>query len=148
MESRESSIFDAKIFVLKASSLLRGTSKETEFLKEIEELKKTTDTLMELGEDWKENMAIINIAVQGNGAMLELIKRLSKESDQGNLIKIGLTLIAFPFPIVIDDVLGWSLLAAGLIQRKIKNSALYLEDVNRIFPSILRELHEIRQEAI
>jgi len=65
-------------------------------LKEIEELKKTTDTLMELGEDWKENMAIINIAVQGNGAMLELIKRLSKESDQGNLIKIGLTLIAFP----------------------------------------------------
>jgi len=117
-------------------------------LKEIEELKKTTDTLRELGEDWKENMAIINIAVQGNGDMLELIKRLCKESNRGNLIKIGLTLIAFPFPIVIDDVLGWSLLAAGLIQRKIKNSALYLEDVNRIFPSILRELHEIRQEAI
>jgi len=63
-------------------------------------------------------------------------------------VKTGLTLIAFPLPIVIDDVLGWSFLAAGLIQRRIKNSALYLEDVNDAFPSIIKELQKIRQEIV
>ena len=63
-------------------------------------------------------------------------------------MKIGLTLIAFPLPIVVDDVLGWSFLAAGLIQKRIKNSALYLEDLDKSLPSVLKELQEIRQEII
>jgi hypothetical protein len=63
-------------------------------------------------------------------------------------MKIGLTLIAFPLPIVIDDVLGWSFLAAGLIQKRIKNSALYLEDIDKSLPSVLRELQDLRQEIV
>lgn len=117
-------------------------------MKETEELKKKADTLYELGEDWKKNMAIINDATKGGGNLLESIKRLCKEHNQGNMVKIGLTLIAFPLPIVIDDVLGWPLLAAGLIQRKIKNSALYLEDFNKTLPSLVKELQEIRQEIV
>lgn len=117
-------------------------------MKEIAELKKTVSTLQELGEDWRKNMAIINDVAKGDGEILESIKRLCKESNQGNMVKIGLTLIAFPFPIVVDDVLGWSFLAAGLIQKKIKNSALYLEDVNKTFPSLVKELQEIRQEIV
>lgn len=117
-------------------------------MKKIDELTKAADTLRELGKDWKENMAIINDAIGGNGAMLGSIKRLCKENSQGNMVKIGLTLIAFPLPIVIDDVLGYSFLAAGLIQRKIKNSALYFEDVNNTFPRLIRELQEIRQEVV
>jgi hypothetical protein len=117
-------------------------------LEETEELKKATNTLRELSADWKKNMAIINVAARGEGETLESIKRLFKESNQSNLIKIGLTLIAFPFPIVVDDVLGWSFLAAGLIQRKIKNSALYLEDINKTFPDILKNLQEIRREIV
>jgi len=117
-------------------------------LKKIDELKKTVDTLRQLGEDWRENMTIINDAVGGNGAMLESIERLCNKSGQGNMVKIGLTLIAFPLPIIIDDVLGWSFLAAGLIQRKIRNSASYLEDVNNTFPSLIGELQEIRREIV
>ena len=64
------------------------------------------------------------------------------------MVKIGLTLIAFPLPIVIDDVLGCTLLAGGLIQRKIKNSALYLEDIGKIFPDLIKELQEIQQEIV
>ncbi len=64
------------------------------------------------------------------------------------MVKIGLTLIAFPLPIVIDDVLGLAFLTGGLIQRKIKNSALYLEDVNKIFPDLVKELQEVRQEIV
>lgn len=115
---------------------------------ETQQLKKTVDVLRELGEDWKKNLAIINYAAKSDGTVLESVKRLCKKSNQGNLVKIGLTLIAFPFPIVIDDVLGWSLLAAGLIQRRIKNSALYLEDINNTFPNLLNELQEIRQEMV
>ena len=63
-------------------------------------------------------------------------------------LKIGLTLVAFPLPIVIDDVLGLTLLAGGLIQRKIKNSVLYLEDVDKTFPDLVKELQEIKQEIL
>lgn len=117
-------------------------------MKEIQELKKKADTLRELSEDWRENMDIINNAARGDRAIWESIKHLCKKNNQGNMVKIGLTLIAFPFPIVIDDVLGWSFLAAGLIQRKIKNSALYLEDVSKTFPSLFKELQEIRQGIV
>jgi hypothetical protein len=117
-------------------------------LEEIEELKKKAAALHELGEDWRENMAIINDAAKGSGELLESIKRLCKERNQGNMVKIGLTLIAFPLPIIIDDVLGWPLLAAGLIQKKIKNSALYLEDFNNSLPSLVKELQEIRREVV
>ena len=115
-------------------------------MKEIEELKKAIDTLHELGKDWSENTALINDATKGNRVMLESIKRLCKKSNQGNLVKIGLTLIAFPLPIIIDDALGWSLVAAGLIQKKMKNSTLYLEDVSETFSSLVKELQEIRQK--
>ena len=117
-------------------------------MKEIEELKKTVGTLRELGADWRENFAIINDVAPGDGAVLESIRRLCKESNRSGMVKIGLTLIAFPLPIVIDDVLGWSFLTVGLVQRKIKNSALYLEDVNDTFPSLVKELQEIRQEIV
>jgi len=117
-------------------------------LKKINELKKTVDTFRQLGEDWRENMTIISDAVEGNYATLQSIKRLCKKTDQGKMVKTGLALIAFPLPIVIDDILGWSFLAAGLIQRRIKNSALYLEDVNDTFPSIIRKLKKIRQGIV
>ena len=117
-------------------------------MKETQQLKKTVDILQELGEDWRKNVAIVNEAVRGGGEVLESIKRLCKKSNQGNMVKIGLTLIAFPLPIVIDDVLGWSFITAGLIQRKIKNSSLYLEDVYNTFPHIIRELEETKQEIV
>jgi hypothetical protein len=117
-------------------------------LRETEELKKTVDMLRELGEDWRENRAIINDVARRDRVILNSIKRLCKKSNQGNMVKIGLTLIAFPLPIVVDDLLGLSFLAAGLIQRKIKNSALYLEDIDKTFPSLLKDLQEIKREII
>lgn len=117
-------------------------------MKETEELKRRTNILRELGEDWRKNITILNDVSREERETLESIKRLCKKSNQGNMVKIGLTLIAFPLPIVIDDILGWSFLAAGLIQRKIKNSALYIEDVNKAFPRLLKELQETRQEIV
>ncbi|MGD8507010.1 MAG: hypothetical protein PVF15_10165 [Candidatus Bathyarchaeota archaeon] len=117
-------------------------------LNETQQLRKTSDTLRELAEDWRMNIGILNDIARKDSTMLNSIKRLCKEENQGNMVKIGLTLIAFPLPIVVDDALGWTLLAAGLIQRKIKNSAIYLEDINKTFPDLVEELQEIRQEVI
>ncbi len=114
----------------------------------MEELRKRVDIVRELGEDWRKNVDLLNEVSRRDRTTLESIKRLCKESGQGDLVKIGLTLIAFPFPIVIDDVLGWSFLTAGLIQRRIKNSALYLEDVDKAFPRLFKELQEIRHEIV
>ncbi len=122
------------------------TSRDVESLKETEKLRKTSDTLRELAQDWKVNAAIMIDLSRRDQAVLTAIKRLCKDGNRSDLIKIGLTLVAFPLPIVIDDVLGWSLVAAGLIQRKMKNSALYLEDVNKAFPDLVKELQEFRQE--
>jgi hypothetical protein len=140
---------NAKIFVLK-SFIAHGKSTlgDRVFLEETQKLKKTLDTLRELGEDWRKNIAIINDATRGYEAGLESIKRLCKKNNSGNMVKLGLMLIAFPLPIVIDDVLGCSLLAAGLIQKKIKNSALYIEDVNKTFPHLMKELQETKKEII
>jgi uncharacterized coiled-coil DUF342 family protein len=121
---------------------------DTEFLKKTDELRKKINASHELGEDWRENTAIVNDAFGGYGAVLRSIEHLCNTSSQGSMVKIGLTLIAFPVPIIIDDVLGWSFLAAGLIQRKIKNSALHLEDIENTFPRLLKELQETRQEIV
>lgn len=117
-------------------------------MEETKQLRKTSELLRELAEDWRITMTIMNDAARKDGAMLTSIKRLCKQSNKGNMVKVGLTLLAFPLPIVIDDVLGLAFLTGGLIQRRIKNSALYLEDINKMFPDIVEELQEIRQEIV
>lgn len=117
-------------------------------MKETQQLKKTVNVLRELAEDWRINMAIINDVARRDETMLRSIRRLCKEHNQGNMIKIGLTLIAFPLPIVIDDVLGVAFLTGGLIQKKMKNSALYLEDVNKTFSRLVTELQETSHETV
>jgi hypothetical protein len=116
-------------------------------LKETEELKKAVVALRELGEDWRENATVLNDSFRSDRTMVEPVRRLLKENNQGSLIKIGLACLAFPEPVV-SDLLGYGLLAAGLIQRKIKNSALYLEDIERTFPRLLRELRETKREIV
>jgi len=105
------------------------------------EWKKKVSILQELNEDWRENLAATRSLGQGKEEMIQSIGRLSKKNNQADMMKLGLTLIACPLPIVVDDVLGWSLLAAGLIQKKIKSSGLYLEDIPEATTKIIKELH-------
>jgi hypothetical protein len=121
--------------------------REGRILGEAEELKKTVDTLRDLGKDWKENITILDQTALSNSDTLLAIKRLCKENQRSTLIEIGLACIAFPDPLV-SDVLGSFLIAAGLIQKRIKNSGLYLEDVNNTLPNLFRELREIKRQII
>lgn len=150
-ERETPSFLDAKIFVLRSFYVVKSSVKigVLQVHKEIQDLKKRVSVLRQLGEDWRKNVSIINKATNKDArAMQNAINRLHKKGNEGNLVKTGLTLIAFPLPIVIDDVLGWSFLAAGLVQRRIKNSGLYLDDINKTFHRLKKELHETRHELV
>jgi hypothetical protein len=51
-----------------------------------------------------------------------------------------MALILFPDP-TISDVVGTAMVAAGLVHDRIRRSGLYLEDVYKTYPRLLRELY-------
>lgn len=111
-----------------------------------EEMKNITNLIHELKTDYKETAKILNDNVKGISQSIDL-KQLFKAKNKPMLIKIGLALIAFPDP-TISDILGSAFLAAGLLQAKIKSSALYVEDVYKTFPEIMKNIEETRRQVI
>jgi hypothetical protein len=63
------------------------------------------------------------------------------------LIKIGVALILFPDP-TISDIIGTAMVAAGLLHNKVKNSGLFLEDVYKTYPHLLKELRLAKEELV
>jgi hypothetical protein len=107
-----------------------------------EELKALTCALQELTVSSKETAT----AIRGFSDELHCAQRLWRKSGSSRLIQIGLALIAFPDP-TISDVIGCALVAAGLVQLKMKNSALHLEDVYKTFPQVMKELTTTKLRA-
>jgi len=113
-----------------------------------EELRDRAILLRELGLSYAETVAIMNDAMHGFSGELRSSQRLFRRSNNGSrLIKIGLALIAFPDP-TITEVFGWTLVAAGLIQNKIKRSTLQIEDVYKTFPEVVKELRSIKHGLV
>jgi len=100
-----------------------------------EELKAWTEALQELGLSSKETAS----AIRGFSAELHSLRGLWRKDGGSRLIKIGLALIALPDP-TITDILGCALVAAGIVQLKMKRSALHVEDVYKTFSQIMKEL--------
>lgn len=91
-----------------------------------------------------ETANIMDTAMRGFVEELRSTQKLWKRGNNSFLIKAGLALIAFPDP-TISDVLGSALVAAGLIQLKLRNSTLHVEDVYKIFSKVIKELGAIKQ---
>jgi hypothetical protein len=87
-------------------------------------------------------------AIKDVSREVNMIRKLWKQENKPHCVSLGLTLIALPDPFIVTDVAGTALLAFGLIQYKIKNSGLYLEDVYKTFPKLFKELDEIRLNLI
>ena len=111
---------------------------------ETEESSDVAGVVQELGLCYKETLGAMNGFVKE----LKFAKRLWREGNKSRLVKLGLTLIAFPTPVPLDDVAGLILLSAGLIQTKMKNSALYADDICESFPRIINEVNAIRQDLV
>jgi len=104
-----------------------------------EEAKDLREILTHLSTSRKETANTINAIMHGFTKELSATQKLWRRGNNSFLIKVGLALIAFPDP-TITDILGSALVAAGILQFKMKRSALHVEDVYKTFPQVIKEL--------
>ena len=100
--------------------------------------------LRELGLSYEETLD----AMKGVAKDSHFVGRLWKDGDKSNFVKMGLTLIAFPEPTPISETLGACVLSLGLIEAKMKRSALHVEDVYNTFQGVIGNLQTIRKERV
>jgi len=105
-----------------------------------DELKSTVEALKELGLSYKESVDTI----QGVSNEIRYVRRLWRQENKSKLIKLGFSLIVFPEPTPISETLGAVVLAAGLIQKKVKQSNLHVEDVYNTFQGVMKDLQTIK----
>lgn len=111
------------------------------------EAENIAELLKEYAESRKQTATAAASAINGFSNELHSTQKLWKQGNKSILIKAGLALIAFPDPLV-SDVVGAAMIAAGLIQMKMRNSALYVDDVYKTFPKVMRELSAIKSHVI
>ena len=111
------------------------------FAVEKQELKRMAVVLQELGLSYAETLEVIHeMSKDVNNA-----QKLWRGEKKSKLIKIAITLITFPEPTPISETLGAAVLVAGLVQNKIKNSTLHVEDIYKTFQDVNKDILKIRQ---
>jgi hypothetical protein len=108
------------------------------------EAKDCLEILREIKKDFRDAGSDANSSMNGVAREAQDLKKLWREKNQSKLVKAGVALILFPDPVV-SDVVGAGLVAAGLLHDRIKNSGLFLEDVFKTYPRLLKELQSARQ---
>jgi len=109
-----------------------------------EELKNVATMLRELGLSYEETIDVM----RGVAKDSHFVGRLWKDGDKSKFVKIGLALIAFPEPTPISETLGACVLSLGLIENRMKRSALHVEDVYTTFQEVIGNLQTIRKETV
>ena len=105
-----------------------------------EEIKIATQALNELNESYIDLLG----ALKGTARDVEAAKKLWRASNESRLIKIGIALIAFPEPTPISECVGACFVAAGVVQKRIRNRAIFLEDVTETFKNTLKDVWTIK----
>ena len=100
-----------------------------------DEAKMLTEAANELGESY----ADLAQALKGTTRSAKTTKQLWRSGKRSPLIKVGLALIAFPDP-TISDVVGSTLVAAGLVQEGIRRHTLHVDDVYKTFQNTMKEI--------
>ena len=113
-----------------------------------EDLEAAVTTLRELGLSYKDTAKLMS-EVTGD---LKDFKSLwgkpgVKNLKSSNLIKIGVSLIAFPIPTIgIKKSLGAMLIAAGLAQQRMKH--IQITDVYSTFKDTNEKLQKLKKETM
>jgi len=68
--------------------------------------------------------------------------------EKSKLIKIGTSLILFPEPTEISDVIGAAMITAGLLESKFKKKPLTIYETRKEFAETLKELEKLRKIMI
>jgi hypothetical protein len=105
-----------------------------------EEVKTATKSLKELNDSYVDLYG----AMKGTSREAEATQKLWREGNKSKLIKIGIAFIVFPEPTPISATVGACFVAAGAVQKGIKNQAVYLEDVKKTFQNTLKDVWATR----
>jgi hypothetical protein len=106
----------------------------------LERARQTTQAVHELIESYAEaQRALKNTARETSKA-----KKLWREGNKSNLIKIGMACIMFPDPSPIGEIIGAGFIVAGAVQKGIQNRAIYIGDINKNLQGTIKELNAMR----
>jgi len=110
-----------------------------------EELQTMVTTLRELGVSYEETAKLMKMVTEDTKALRPLWGKPSAGAQRTSpLIKLGVALIAFPIPTIgIKKSLGATLLAAGLVQERMKH--LHVADVYTTFQDVRSEIRKLQQ---
>ena len=111
---------------------------------DLEKLRTLRDSVKELSSSYAETLEDF----KGFSECLKSTKSLWRACNKSKLVKIGLTLIAFPEPTPFSEMIGASVLSVGLIQQKIRNNSLHIEDVYKTFHNVFKNLREIQENLV
>ncbi|MCW4030387.1 MAG: hypothetical protein NWE92_12165 [Candidatus Bathyarchaeota archaeon] len=101
-----------------------------------EQAKQASKALYELTESCVE----LHQAVNSTAQTAAKAKKLWREGNKSNLIKIGIACIVFPDPSPVGEIIGAGFLVAGAVQKGIQKRTLYTEDIQKNLVSMQREL--------
>ena len=93
----------------------------------MEEAKQTTLAVHELCESCVE----LHNALKSTAKTTAQAKKLWREGNKSNLIKIGVACIMFPDPSPVTEIIGAGFLAAGAVQKGIQKRTLYISDFKK-----------------
>lgn len=113
-----------------------------------EELETVVVTLRELGLSYEETVKLMGEVAKEAKTLRHLWGKPSAEGRKGSrLVKIGVSLIAFPIPTIgIKKSVGATLIAAGLIQERMRR--MQVADVYSTLQDVDRKLQKLRQKCV
>lgn len=113
-----------------------------------EELETIVMALRELGLSYDETVKLMSEITKDAKSLRSLWGKPSAEGQKGSqLIKLGVSLIAFPIPTIgIKKSLGAMLIAAGLLKERTKH--IHAADVYNTFQDVNRELQKLQQKSV
>ena len=106
----------------------------------MEKAKHSTKALHELTETYMETYH----ALKNTTRDTKHSKKLWREGNKSDLIKIGIACIVFPDPSPVGEIIGSGFLVAGAIQKGIQNRAAYVGDIKKSVESTLREINRTK----
>jgi hypothetical protein len=113
-----------------------------------EELETIVAALRELGLSYEETLKLMSEFTEDAKTLRSLWGKPSVGGRKSSgLIKLGVSLIAFPIPTIgIKKSLGATLIAAGLIRERMKR--IHVADVYNTFKDVNKELQRLRQKSV
>ncbi len=106
----------------------------------MERAKQTSKSFYELGESYSE----LHRAIKSTARETAKTKKLWREGNKSNLVKIGMACIMFPDPSPVGEIIGAGFLVAGAVQKGIQNRATYIGDIKKSFESTIKELNSTK----